>query len=268
MSIHAEIEGEVHRDSLAAARRKRIVDMSHFSADPTSNSAADIPATFPNPGTEAQREATSPAHVSQGTKERVGAWVRLPCCNHTVHPIEIISQSDGVMVISRPTQPHEEWVSFPDPSSTLAVGWSDEEGTLGFFCTAVGKTDDGHWALQIINANDFAQRRRHVRVKTTATAELIDPTRLRPVEVSVLDISESGMKCEFVDFVPNQQDLPYRFVVKFEGVSLLLLGDYRWSAKVNPVTYHAAFEFTRIHEDELRRLRAHIMQQLSLAQRA
>lgn len=200
------------------------------------------------------------------TDDRVGAWVRLPCCDHTVHPVNIVGQRDGIIIISRPSEPHPEWVKFPDRSSTVAVGWSDEDGTLGFFCNALGETKEGNWALQIVSANDFAQRRRHVRVRTDATVHLMDVSLLRPVEMKLIDISESGMKCELVEFIPEKRILPYQFALKLEGATLLLLAELRWSSRINPIVFHAAFEFIEIHEDSLRRLRAHVMQQLARQQ--
>lgn len=210
----------------------------------------------------------SGSHARTQTMELQGAWVRLPCCDHAVHPVEIVSQHDGVVVVTRPGEPHADWVRFPDQSSMVALGWSDDEGTMGLFCNALGETEEGHWAFRVVSANQFAQRRRHVRVKTEANAQMLDTSLIRPVDMKLIDISESGMKCELVEFVPEQRVMPYQFAVRLEGSTLLLLAELRWSAKINPITYHAAFEFIEVHDDSLRRLRAHIMQQLARKQRS
>lgn len=218
------------------------------------------------PSLDSTPDSTAPLLSSPSSQSEVGptgAWVRLACCDHTVHPVALISESAGVLEISPPREPHPDWVQMPDSEAVITMGWSDEEGTLGLYCQVSGETEEGNWALRIVGNNEFPQRRRNLRVPTTASAYLIDEAHIRPVELKLIDISESGMKCEVYDFVPDNRDMPYRFALNLGGPPAFLMAELRWSARINPVLYHAAFEFLSPGSKNVQLLRAHVIQQLA-----
>lgn len=194
-----------------------------------------------------------------------GAWLRLPCCDHSVHPVRVVSHDDGVMVVSAPMAPHEEWVKRPTDSTMVALGWTDDEGSTVLECRVIPEhhlREGDTWALEVVSASNFVQRRKHRRVRTDAKGHLLDEFGNEPVAVEVLDISEGGMKLSFTDFVPTQRDTPMRFALQVDGAVLIVLASLRWSGRVSPVEVHAGFEFDAMHEALETRVRAHVIKQL------
>lgn len=202
-----------------------------------------------------QRDPTTPT----------GAWLRLPCCDHAVHPIRIERNEDGILIVSAPRSPHEEWVQRPIEPTPVVLGWTDHHGSTVLECRTLPEAhlrEGDTWALEVVSASDFVQRRKHRRVRTDATAHLLDEYGNEPVAAEILDVSEGGMKLAFTDFVPQDRDLPMRFALHVDGTVLIVLASMRWSGRVSPVEVHAGFEFEVMHDALSVRVRAHVISQL------
>jgi hypothetical protein len=107
------------------------------------------------------------------------------------------------------------------------------------------------------------QRRRHLRVPSDGVANLMDGGLGKVVTAHLYDISESGMKCKFTDYVPNPNTLVTRWALRIDGTVLVVVAKLAWSGRVGPVEYNAGYEFLEVHDALLSRLRAHIMSQLA-----
>jgi len=192
-----------------------------------------------------------------------GAWLRLPCCNHSVHSVRILQNEDGVMKITAPGEPHAELVRRPDGNGLVTLGWTDDEGTTVLQCRVSSELHMRDvWSLEIVTSMDFSQRRKHRRVASNALAHLMDVRSEQVVPLRIIDMSEGGMRCSFTDFVPDDRGMPLRFVIRVDGTVLVLLANVRWVDRVNPVEVHIGFEFHSMHESLQTRLRAHVMHRL------
>lgn len=197
--------------------------------------------------------------------ERFGGWLRLPCCENSVHPVAIKHHEDGTLIISAPEEPHSDGeVARPDPKVLIALGWTDQDGSTVLHCRVLPEAHiKDSWALQVVSTSDFVQRRKFRRVATDAVAQLMDGYNDKIIPVKLTDISEGGMKCRFLDYVPQDRGMPQRFALRVDGTVLVVLAQMRWSGRVTPVEIHAGFEFLDLHESEQARIRAHVMKQLS-----
>jgi hypothetical protein len=199
----------------------------------------------------------------QHRAEHPGTWLRLPCCEGSVHPVKILRQNDGVIVVSAPTEPHRAWIKRPAATETITLGWTDGGGTLVLNCMAMPETDgENGWTLRIISTSDFMQRRRHLRVSTDATVHLMDGDLDHVKMGSVLDISESGMRCSFENFIPEDRSNPFQWALKLDDTALIVLSVMRWSGRVSPIEVQAGFEFIDPYDSLLTRLRGYVMMQL------
>jgi hypothetical protein len=208
-------------------------------------------------------ETTTALPLAKADHEfRTGTWLRLPCCDSAVHPVQILGQTDGIMEISAPREPHPTWVRAPHDMTEVTLGWSDAGGTLALSCQVVSD-DANSWTLRVVGTGDFLQRRRHLRVPSDGVANLMDGELGKVVTAHLYDISESGMKCSFIDYIPNPSTPVTRWALRIDGTVLVVVAKLVWSGRVGPVEYNAGYEFLEVHDALLSRLRAHIMTQLA-----
>jgi hypothetical protein len=195
--------------------------------------------------------------------EHPGTWLRLPCCEGSVHPVHILSQTRDQVVITAPSDPHPEWIRQPEPNTVLTLGWTDAGGTLVLDCTipsdGVGVTE---WALDIVNKQGFLQRRRFIRVSADALFKLTDGDSQRIISGSVLDISEIGMRCLFEDCALPMHSQLHQFALQLENTVLPVTCELRWAGRTGPLETQAGFEFIDTSDSVRARLRAYVMLQL------
>ena len=176
----------------------------------------------------------------------------------------VLSQADGKIVITAPTEPHPDWIKGPDPTATVTLGWTDSGGTLVLDCSVPidGKREDS-WTLDVQSTQDFLQRRRHIRVSTEATVKLMDGDISRIVSGQVEDISESGMRVAFGEYIPVLRSMPFQFALTLvDDVTLVVMCRIRWTGRTGPLEMQAGFEFIETYESLLTRLRSYVMLQL------
>lgn len=192
---------------------------------------------------------------------RTGTWLRLPCCENDFHVVKILGTHDGVMTISAPREPHQPWTPGALETTQVTLGWSDAGGTLALSCQIVSH-DPARWDLRVVSTGDFVQRRKHLRVPTNGTANLMDGTLDKIVAARITDLSEAGMRCVFSDYIPNPAQPLTRWAVRLDGAVLVIVANLVWAARSGPIDYVAGYEFLEVHDALLSRLRAHIMAQL------
>lgn len=215
----------------------------------------------------APETTAAPGHApveEEHRAEHPGTWLRLPCCEGSVHPVKIVKQGDGVIVVSTPTEPHRAWIKRPSPTEVVTLGWTDGGGTLVLNCMSLPATEgEGGWTLRIISTSDFMQRRRHLRVSTdNATVKLMDGDLTNIKTGRVLDISESGMRCSFENFIPEERLNPFQWALQLGDTVLVVHSVMRWSGRVSPIEVQAGFEFIDPYDSLLTLLRSYVMAQL------
>lgn len=211
------------------------------------------------------KQASIQASTGPKTVVEQGTWLRLPCCEHAVHPVEIQRHEGNEIAITAPREPHKTWAPNPGFGAEVTLGWSDAGGSFALACRVSQKTLPklgGTWTLEAIGKGDFVQRRRHIRVATWAPVQLLDHRHDQTVAGTVVDLSESGMRCMFNAWVFDGEDDPFRLTLRLDGALLVVVAKPLWSGQVGAEQVHIGFEFVDLHHSQAARLRSHVQRQI------
>lgn len=190
-------------------------------------------------------------------------WLRLPCCDGAVHPVVIERLEGDEVLVTAPREPHSESVEPPADDAVLRVGWGDADGAFSVDCRFIEEPEAGLWRLATLGNDDFVQRRRHVRVSTTAPVQLLDHDADRAVPGQLHDLSEGGMRCSLEDWDPSDRPKDsYRLTLRLDRTLLVVQAALCWAGHTNGRTV-AGFEFLDLHHSLRARIHAHVAARLA-----
>jgi c-di-GMP-binding flagellar brake protein YcgR len=155
-------------------------------------------------------------------------WIRLPCCETSIHPTRVEDRDGDLLVVAWPSKPHIEPVAKPFADSTFVIGWREGAGTKQARVTVESADDTTTvptWKLRQQSKPEAVQRRRFVRADWDRKIDVYLP--LKTVEGDILDVSEGGIRATIE--AANEPRSPFLQVsFELEGETLVLETEVAW----------------------------------------
>ncbi len=183
-------------------------------------------------------------------------WVRLPCCEHSVHPSHVRSHDVDTMVIAAPSKPHGP-APAPADDALFTMGWTAEGTNVRVGAEFVKLVEEsGLWEVR--PRGEF-ERRELTRVEVGGRVLLYFSKGAAPVAGEIADLGEGGIGC----FIPLGVAAPTggALEVSFddtEGNTMLLGAEIAWWGSEIAGTRRVGLKFKHNDERTAARLRSTI----------
>ena len=187
--------------------------------------------------------------------------VRPACCDEELYTSVLGADGDELVIVA---PEHKCIPAIPTPDTAALVGWGTPTAHLARPARVAGTSDRNHWRLTADGPVNSIQRRNFVRVPVDVGVEL--NTRTGPVEATVLDLSEAGIRCSTPSDARLAEDEPVDLVLPLPDGDLELRGTIMWVRDLRQDLDLVGIKLLGVTDQSADRLRKHIFAE-QLAQR-
>lgn len=170
-------------------------------------------------------------------------WIRLPCCETSVHPSRVEDFDGELLVVAHPSRPHPEPVPPPDADRTFIIGWS--EGNISKQSRVKLDSSDTAgrvpiWKLHQTGKPEAIQRRRFVRAEWRSEITIHFPAT--DMEGTIVDISEAGVRC-YIDPIAEPRSPFFQISFTLNDERLVLETEVAWWGLPTPEGVEIGLQF-------------------------